>query len=65
MQDKMREERTELVMLLDSLLEQQDKSHKPIMFEDAIKQTRRKVLGLYTQILNQRKPVEIVTGATL
>ena len=56
MDTNLREERTELVFLLGSLLEQQKISHRPAMFVDAIRQTRRKVLGIYTSILNSRKP---------
>ena len=53
-----RDERTELIILYDSLLDQQKKSHKPIAYTDSIKQTRRKILGLYTQALNARKSHE-------
>ena len=49
-----REERSELVLLLASLHEQKLASHKPEMFLSAIKQTRRKLLGLYRQCLNAR-----------
>ena len=47
-----REERSDLVILLATLKEQQAVSRHPEMFSAAIKQTRRKVLGLYRQVMN-------------
>jgi hypothetical protein len=50
----LREERNDLVFLLNTLLEQQKASHKPDMYCLAIKQTRRKILGMYRQVDNAR-----------
>ena len=55
-----RTERTELVSLLDELKDSKKESHKPEMYRDAIRQTRRKLLGLYRTVQNARKPVDIV-----
>lgn len=58
-----REERTDLVLLLCELKDAQKDSHKGDMYTSAIRQTRRKILGLYRKVLNTRKPVDNVTTA--
>lgn len=61
MNETYRAERTELVILLDSLKDAKKESHKGDMYSDAIRQTRRKLLGLYRQVQNMRKPTESIT----
>jgi len=53
-----REERTESVLLLVSLLERQRESRRPEVYAPAIKKVRRELLGLYQRIMNTRHLVD-------
>lgn len=61
MKETFREERTELVMLLEMLESQRVVSRHPAMFDKAIRQTRRKILGMYRGVLNSRKPADTLS----
>jgi len=54
----LREEAEEAVLALADFKEQQAKSNHPMKFDDAIRAMRRKILGMYAQMLNARKPVD-------
>jgi len=56
--NELRTECEEALLALADFREQQMKSRHPLMFVDAIKAQRRKTLGLYTQLMNLRKPVD-------
>lgn len=51
----LREETEEAVLALADFKEQQAKSNHPMKFDDAIRAMRRRVLGMYTQMMNERK----------
>lgn len=55
----LREEVEEAVLALADFKEQQAKSNHPTKFDDAIRVMRRRVLGMYAQMLNKRIPVDI------
>jgi len=55
--EDLREECEEATFALADFKEQQRKSKHPEKFADAIRVMRRKTLGLYTQLMNNRKTI--------
>jgi hypothetical protein len=64
--NNLREECEEALFALADFKEQQFKSKHPEKFSDAIRVMRRKTLGLYTQLMNQRTviPTDSLVSST-